>query len=118
MSRASKPMGLGAMFVLFAAVIIVLPMVIRFIAKVTGENPVISGFRDGSIPAGEERAVPEERVYASQDLDAERTAGRDPNTVYTCRKACPEGQFCSGINQECLQKTLPGDMDEIKGYYA
>jgi hypothetical protein len=106
----TKGMGIGAMLVLLALAVIVLPMIVKFIARM--EPRFVSGFQDmvSNVPAA-----------ASMDpLDTWRP---DPNTDYLCRspngsgQPCPEGTFCDGTTQSCI-KIYPGGATPSIGYFS
>lgn len=111
----SKSMGIGAMFVLFVAVVVLLPMFVRFVSRMTGEHYIISGFRDG----------PDDQVAMSSTGVAAKlpTWRPDHNTDYLCRSPnedgnpCPEGTFCDGVDQSCKPLYVGGPVPDM-GYYA
>lgn len=109
-----KAMGLSSMFVLLVAVIILLPMAIKFIARMTGEHYMISGFRDME----EEVAVP-----AGANAMKQSRYVPDINTDYLCRSPngegvpCPEGTFCDGFDQSCKPNYVGGTVPDV-GYFS
>lgn len=122
----SKAMGIGAMFVLLVIAVVVLPMVVSYIGKMETHYS-ISGFQDVSsngVSAGPSSAdggvagVP--AIGSASKLPTWRP---DPNTDYLCRspnedgQPCPEGYFCDGTTQSCVQ-TYVNEFNDPVGYYS
>jgi len=110
----SKSMGIGAMFVLLVVVIILLPIVVRYIDRMDVHYS-ISGFQGYS--DDEVKSVPHVASAPNSNYVP------DPNTAYLCNspnnsgESCPEGTFCDGASQTCLKKTVPATSDAM-GYYS
>jgi hypothetical protein len=132
--RHSKGMGLGAMFVLLVIVIALLPMVVRFIERMTLPHFAIQGFQGGpnASPSGPNP------MYSSGPSSADGgvagipaigatsklpTWRPDPNTDYLCRspnedgQPCPEGTFCDGLDQTCKPVYVGGPVPGV-GYFS
>ena len=121
----TKSMGIGAMFVLLVVVVILLPMVVRYIARLE-THFAISGFQDmtGGMTTGPSSAdggvagIP--AIGSASKLP---TARPDPNTDYLCRSPnedgtpCPEGYFCDGTTQSCIPTFVGGPVPST-GYYS
>ncbi len=122
----SKSMGIGAMFVLLVVVVILLPMVVRYLGSM-GVHYGISGFEDMATPTGhsgpssvngEVAGIP--AIGSASKLPTWRP---DPNTDYLCRspnedgKPCPEGYFCDGTTQACIPTYVGGPVPST-GYYS
>ncbi len=103
-----KPMGTGALVIVFLAVIVAVPIVLHFLRRTS-----IAGFEDVTPPAGPARS-------SNGRLG---TNVPDPNTNYLCDSPgnsgipCPEGQFCDGTTQSCQPKYVGGAVPST-GYYA
>ena len=110
----TKPMGLGAMFLLLVVAIVILPMIMHYINNQT-THFAISGFQDMSNGASEIPAV-----ASASKLPTWRP---DLNTNYICRspnedgQPCPEGQFCDGATQSCISTYVGGSVPTT-GYYS
>lgn len=112
----SKSMGIGAMFVLLVVVIVLLPIVVRYIDRYTGAHfGMMDGFQDLQVqnvpgPAGQ---------YSQGSLNKYT----DANTNYICRSPneggtpCPEGSFCDGTDNTCKPVFIGGSVPS-EGYYA
>lgn len=126
MSR-SKSMGIGAMFVLLVIAVVILPVIVRYIAKLE-VHYAISGFQDmassDSMTTGPSSAdggvayIP--AIGSASKLPTWRP---DPNTDYLCRSPnedgvpCPEGYFCDGTTQRCIPTFVGGPVPST-GYYS
>ena len=105
----SKAMGLGAMMLFLVIAVVLLPMVVRFIDKM--EPYYVAGF---------ENMVKNVNVPSGGMQDSYRP---DVNTDYVCRspngseESCPEGSFCDGATQSCINKFVGGNVPDT-GYYA
>ena len=125
MSR-TKSMGIGAMFVLLVVVVILLPMVVRYIARLE-THFAISGFQDitdsqmltgPSSADGGVAGIP--AIGSTSKLPTWRP---DPNTDYLCRSPnedgtpCAEGYFCDGTTQSCIPTFVGGPVPST-GYYS
>jgi hypothetical protein len=131
--RHSKGMGLGAMFVLLVIVIVLLPMFVRFVERMTAPHFAIQGFQGGpnTSPSGpttysggpstEDGGVA--GIPAIGSTSKLPTWRPDPNTDYLCRSPnedglpCPEGMFCDGSDQRCKPTYVGGPVPST-GYYA
>jgi hypothetical protein len=106
----SKAMGIGAMFVLLVVAVILLPMIVRYIDS--KERFVVSHFEDMMV-----QNIPTVPMGSNIGSD------KDPNTDYLCRAPnggsvpCPEGTFCDGSTQKCVQNFVGGEVPTV-GYYA
>lgn len=121
-----KSMGIGAMFVLLVAVIILLPMVVRYIARLE-THFAISGFQNMS--DNEMHTGPSSANGGVANIPAIGSASKlptyrpDPNTNYLCRSPnedgtpCPEGYFCDGTTQSCIPTYVGGPVPTT-GYYS
>jgi hypothetical protein len=119
----SKSMGIGAMFVLLVVVIVLLPMVVRYIGNMEAHF-AISGFQDMANQLGPSTAdggvadIP--AIGSTSKLPTWRP---DPNTDYLCRspnengQPCPEGYFCDGTTQACIPTYVGGPVPTT-GYYS
>ncbi len=112
----SKSMGIGAMFVLLVVVVIVLPMVVRYINTLTGAHfGMMDGFEDLQV-----QYIPGE---ASRGAQGSLNKYTDPNTNYICRSPneggtpCPEGSFCDGTDNTCKPVYVGGPVPST-GYYS
>lgn len=106
--KHSKAMGLGMMMLFLVGAVVLLPIVIRFIDKM--EPRYVSGFEDMMV----------------QNVPSVPSASRyvpDKNTDYLCSspngsgESCPEGTFCDGASQQCLNKMAPGNVPDT-GYFS
>ena len=110
----SKAMGLGAMVLLLVAAVVLLPIIVRYIDK--KEYTYISGFKDL-----DEADMRVQDVPSVMKSDSYRP---DQNTDYMCSspngsgESCPEGTFCDGASQQCVQSYVGGDMEQVKGYFS
>lgn len=122
----SKAMGLGAMFVLLVAAVVVLPMIVRYVGGMEAHF-AISGFQDiasqgtttgPSSANGGVAGVP--AIGSASKLPTWRP---DANTDYLCRspnedgQPCPEGYFCDGTTQACIPTYVGGPVPAT-GYYS
>jgi hypothetical protein len=116
----TKPMGLWAMFVLLVVVIVLLPVVVRYISG-SGPHFAIAGFQDMTGPSsanGGVAGIP--AIGSASKLPSWRP---DPNTDYLCRspnedgQPCPEGYFCDGTTQSCIPTYVGGPVPST-GYYS
>lgn len=134
--RHSKGMGLGAMFVLLVIVIVLLPMVVRFIERMTLPHFAIQGFQGGPNASPQKQDITS--TYSSGPSSADGgvagvpaigsasklpTWRPDANTDYLCRSPnedgtpCPEGTFCDGLDQTCKPVFVGGPVPGI-GYFS
>lgn len=131
----TKSMGIGAMFVLLVVVVILLPMVVRYIGRLETHFS-ISGFQDIALTEMA-NAPSSQSSQSSQSSMNEGVTGipaigsasklptwrPDPNTDYLCRSPnedgipCPEGHFCDGTTQSCIPTFVGGPVPSI-GYYS
>jgi hypothetical protein len=119
-------MGLGAMFVLLVVSIVLLPVVVRYIARAE-PHFIISGFQDlkaESNPSGPRPSGPSGPSGLSLGSTAQLPTWRpDPNTDYVCRsphggdQPCPEGTFCDGSSQSCVPLYVGGEVPST-GYFS
>lgn len=116
-------MGLGAMFILLVAVVMLLPAFIHWLSSME-PHYVISGFQDLNAAAQVEEL--RNQVLSAPQLGqtAQLPVWRpDPNTDYVCRspnggdQPCPAGTFCDGSSQSCVPLYTDGDVPS-EGYYA
>jgi hypothetical protein len=122
----SKTMGIGAMFVLLVVAVVLLPMVVAYVSKMETHFS-ISGFQnmtEAGGPSGPSSAdggvagIP--AIGSASKLPTWRP---DPNTDYLCRspnedgQPCPEGYFCDGTTQSCVQ-TYVSEFNNPVGYYS
>jgi hypothetical protein len=122
----SKSMGIGAMFVLLVVVVILLPMVVRYLGSMDVHFG-ISGFED--MPTTDSHSKPSSANGEVAGIPAIGSASKlptwrpDPNTDYLCRspnedgQPCPEGYFCDGTTQACIPTYVGGPVPST-GYYS
>lgn len=109
MARKIAPMGVTAMLVILVIVVAFVPMIVRALL--------------GSGVAGFENAPPASIPASAQKVMPDITVVPDVNTNYLCRSPnnsgvpCPEGQFCDGTKQACVNKTVPAT-GSIVGYFS
>ena len=109
-------MGIGAMFVLLVICIVLLPMFVRYIDRMEPHFS-ISGFQD--IAKKYTDGVSNIPHIPSNNSDSYRP---DKNTDYMCRGIgeipCQEGTFCDGPSTSCINISVGGSLDNVKGYYS
>lgn len=122
----TKSMGIGAMFVLLVVVVILLPMLVRYVASLETHFS-ISGFQDMTSAGGP--SGPSSADGGVSGIPAIGSASKlptwrpDPNTDYLCRSPnedgtpCPEGYFCDGTTQSCIPTYVGGPVPTT-GYYS
>ena len=122
----TKSMGIGAMFVLLVVAVVLLPMIVRYIARLETHFS-ISGFQN--MAAGEMTTGPSSADGGVAGIPAIGTTSKlptwrpDPNTDYLCRspnedgEPCPEGQFCDGTTQSCIPNYVGGPVPTV-GFYS
>lgn len=122
----SKTMGIGAMFVLLVVAVVLLPMVVAYVGKMETHFS-ISGFQNMSSNGGP--SGPSSADGGVAGIPAIGSASKlptwrpDPNTDYLCRspnedgQPCPEGYFCDGTTQTCVQ-TYVNEFNNPVGYYS
>jgi hypothetical protein len=132
--RHSKGMGLGAMFVLLVIVIALLPMLTRFVDRLTLPHFAIQGFQGGpntspSGPTPSYSSGPSSADGGVAGIPAIGSTSKlptwrpDPNTDYLCRSPnedgtpCPEGTFCDGLDQTCKPVFVGGPVPGV-GYFS
>ena len=109
--KHDKSMGIVAMLCLLVAVIVILPIVVRYIDK--NEPFYVSKLE--SFVSGEVQPV--QQVAAPERYD------RDANTTYMCNspngsgQSCPEGTFCDGTTQSCVKSYAGGEVPST-GYFS
>jgi hypothetical protein len=118
MLEMAKGMALGSMFVLLVVVVLLLPIVLRFINRLFMPHYAISGFQD---IAGSMNGV--SNIPAIGSTSKLPTWRPDANTDYLCRSPnedgnpCPEGMFCDGTTQSCIPVYTGGSVPST-GYFA
>jgi len=105
----SKAMGLGAMLLLLVLAVVILPMIVRFIDKM--EPHYVSGFENMADGVQHVPSVPAPNKYRP-----------DANTDYLCSvdsngQSCPEGTFCDGPSQSCINNYVGGAVPDV-GYFS
>lgn len=109
--KVTHPMGLVSMLVLLVAVVIILPWVVKTFVR------SVAGFEDAPMNT---RGI---HTPTAAMMGSGPYYVPDPNTNYICRSPngdgtpCPEGQFCDGTTQSCVNKTVPST-NPITGYFA
>lgn len=139
----SKSMGLGSMFVLLVVVVVLLPMLVRYIDR-NEPHFSISGFKDiaekYTEQEPEEKEGYEDKKEGYEEHEEEGFQGDvsvptmhpssklaswnpDSNTNYICRspnengQPCEEGQFCDGVTQGCIPISVKSN-NTVVGYYS
>jgi hypothetical protein len=107
--KNSKAMGLGAMLLVLVIGVVVLPLIVRFIDKM--EPRYVSGFQNMVDGVQNVPSVPPSDKYRP-----------DANTDYLCAvdgsgQSCPEGTFCDGPSQSCINNYIGGAVPDT-GYFA
>jgi len=133
--RHSKSMGLGAMFVLLVIVVALLPVVVRFVERMTYPHFAIQGFQGGpnasptQVPSNGYSGGPSSADGGVAGIPAIGATSKlptwrpDPNTDYLCRSPnedgtpCPEGTFCDGLDQTCKPVYVGGPVPGM-GYFS
>ena len=110
--KATHPMGLVSMLVLLVAIVAFVPWVVRTFVR------SVAGFED----------TPMDKPGITIPTPAMMGGGNyyvpDARTNYLCRSPnddgvpCPEGQFCDGTTQQCVNKTVPTFIDQVTGYFS
>jgi hypothetical protein len=122
----SKSMGIGSMFVLLVAAVVVLPMIVRYVNRMEAHY-IISGFqnqnKNQSMDSESENDSSVTGVPAIGRASQLPTWRPDPNTDYLCRspnengQPCPEGTFCDGTTQACIPNFVGGPVPST-GYFS
>jgi hypothetical protein len=105
MARVKIPNGVLYLLSLLVVVVIVSVVVIR---------RSISGFTD----------TPQASVNNLPNVPVETGYVPDKNTDYLCRSPhrsgvpCPEGTFCDGTQQACVNKTIFDMPSDLLGYFS
>jgi len=96
----SKNMGVVALFIVLIVVVALSTVILRYLFRIT------SGFTD-----------------LSGITSSNQTPVQDKYTAYLCNspngngQPCPAGEFCDGVKQQCVKKTVPGQVPDV-GYYS
>jgi hypothetical protein len=122
----SKTMGIGAMFVLLVVSVVILPMIVSYIGRLE-THYAISGFQnmtaDSSVTGSKSDDSTVSNIPAIGSASKLPTWRPDANTDYLCRspnedgQPCPEGYFCDGTTQSCVQ-TYVKEFNDPVGYYS
>lgn len=110
--KAIHPMGLVSMLILLVTIVAFVPWVVHTFVN------TVSGFEDSP------QAQPGITIPTPAMMNSGNYYVPDSRTNYLCRSPndngtpCPEGQFCDGTSQQCVNKTVPTLISQITGYFS
>jgi hypothetical protein len=106
----TKAMGIGAMFLLLVAAVVILPIIVRFVTRME-PHFVVSGFKD--LADAKEVSSNPVRVPANVSSNSKHVS----ETMNGSGQPCPEGSFFDKSSNSCMP-LYPASATPDVGYYS